>query len=99
MARRKKGSRRRSKKKISIMTVGGLLAGFHYGYRGYKKGGFMEGVRWYIDAMTGFDIQEGRFSAASLMKGAVPLIGGVVGSKVMTKFGVNRSLNIPYVKL
>ena len=87
MARRRKGSKRRSKrmKTVPIATSIGMIPGLMYAKRGYDAGGVTEGVRWGVDAYTGFDYKEGRFDLEKAKMGALPLGVGILASTILPK--------------
>lgn len=101
MAKRKK-TRRKNGFTIPIMPIAGALPGLMYGYKRGKEYGFEEGVRSMVGAYTGYHQYAdgtGVWQFQNLMRGAVPLVIGVVAHKAMGKLGVNRALAAAKVPL
>ena len=107
MAKRKR-SRRKAKKKISIATVAGATAAPLAIWRGtgetsgMDSGGAEQGLQNAIMVYTGISTNPNlpRFKVGRMMHGTVPLVAGALVSKLATKFGLNRMIsNIPYIKI
>ena len=89
--RRKKGGRRRQK--IPIAATAGMLVGIKNLYDSYKEGG----TGRVMISLTGYDPNYGfnwKWATAT-----IPMVAGAAVSMAASKFGLNRHIRIPYVKI
>lgn len=103
MARKKK-KRRRKDKRVSALTVGGLLSNvFKQGYAGGSMYDNIMTQNWDGLAYNAREIflgidSEGKLRLDYLADTYVRPIAGFILSKVMTKLGVNREMKkIPFI--
>ena len=89
--RRKKGGRR--KQKIPIAATAGMIFGLKNLYDSYKEGGSGRAMI----ALTGYDPNYGfnwKWATST-----IPMVTGAAVSMAASKFGLNRHIRIPYVKI
>jgi hypothetical protein len=94
MARRRGRKRGRSKHKIPILATAGAAVFALNAYGGYKRDG-AQGVAWNT---VGTD-HSGRFDVNQFIVNVTPPVIGALGSMLAAKFGINRYIKIPMVKL
>lgn len=90
----KRKSRRSSSKKLSVLATAGAIGTGATIYEGYKNAGF-NGVR-YVSTGIGDD---GHMHFDRVVQTYAPVVAGAVGSMIVAKVGLNRKLNIPFLKL
>ena len=97
MAKRKKKRRSRDKR-MSVLTMAGLFAAFSRPISNALAGNYEGALAEIGSRFTGYNFQSRVFDwRYALMNGYLPIIAGVLGSKVATKLGINRAIkNIPY---
>ena len=93
MAKRKAKRGKKVNKKISILSVAGMSVPAMQGYTDFKTSGLGMAANNQVAYFSGFVPDRGVFEAQHLMKGAVPVAAGLLGSKIATKFGLNRALS------
>ena len=97
MAKKRKGGRR--KRKISLFAAGGALAGAFFLIDAYKAGGtFKDKAFLMLTSLTGINLFSRTFNIWDARAG-IAMAVGAGAAMVAAKSGVNRYLNIPFVKL
>lgn len=110
LARRTVYVRSKSRRKAGFTLPLAVVAGFAptaafalEGFRiGGDQGGIMEAGHRLTMRLTGYEWKGGVWSMPELMKGWLPIIGGVIAHKVAGKLGINRALaraGIPFVRI
>lgn len=94
-----KKKRRGGKRKISLAVVGGVTAALAPVAQRAITGDFVGAGYDLAQRMTGFNPATGTFNPAALMQGLVPIMIGAGVSMAVSKFGLNRYLNLPFVKI
>ena len=94
----KKKRRKKPQKKISVLTTAGAAAGVVSAFE--IAGGFNQSFLPVLIAnYTGFNPQNQEFSLDKAKRGLLPLLLGAGAGMVASKAGVNRRLNIPFIKV
>ena len=88
---------------IPLAVVGGLAAGMQAPIANLMAGDYnaaLDSLAW---RYAGWNSQEGRFDTNGLMQGAVPLVAGILVSKLVGgTLGVNRKLGqmgVPFIRI
>lgn len=87
-----KSSHKRSRTKISIALVAGLLPGAANVWGGFKAGGLEGAAQTAAVIYTGLDPQTGQWNLAWMGRGTIPILAGFLVSRIASRIGVNRAL-------
>jgi hypothetical protein len=94
-----KKKRRGGKRKYSLAAISGAAAALVPPIMQVISGDPVGGASRLAQGFTGFDPTTGQFNPAALMTGLVPLALGAGVAMLASKTGINRYLNLPFVKI
>ena len=102
---KKKSKRRKKDKRVPILTMAGLGVALKEPIVFAMNGYYEQALYELGKTFTGYDVNTRQFDPMyALTKGYAPIIVGGLGSKAMTKIGINREIRkLPvvgkYIKL
>lgn len=100
-----KGKKRRQAKPgmtVSLAVIAGLLPLANQAIQGFREGGIKRVGDRVCSSLTGYDPAVGRWEAAYLKNGLLPILLGVGVHKLAGKVGVNRAIanaGIPFLRV
>lgn len=100
MARKKRSQRRSAT--LSIAVAAGFAVPVFTTMNAATKSGFLFATKHLFSAFTGWDYDTGRWNAANLCNGTIPVMLGVLVHRVASAFGVNRALasaGVPLIRI
>lgn len=100
----KRNGKRKGRRNGGLTLPVAVIAGFApLAVNVINTPGGLEPKAWMLtQALTGYDTRAQRFWFPNLMKGAIPIILGIIGHKVANKLGVNSALSragIPFIRV
>lgn len=99
---KKKRSRKKQQRTVSVAVGVPFLRALHSHYQDYKEGGFQLAVDRGTARWTGYDPRTGNFNTTLLKTAAVPVVVGSLVHKAAGGLGINRMLSaagIPFVRI
>lgn len=91
MAKKKK-YRRKTGMKVPVAVVAGFAPLAINGYAWVRDMGWQTGFGMVASTLTGYNFATGQWSAQNLRFGMLPIIVGMIVSKMATRLGLNAKL-------
>ena len=94
-----KKKRRGGKRKMPLAAISGAAAALVPPIMRAVSGDPVGAAGQLAQSFTGFNPTSGQFNPAALMQGLVPIIAGASIAMLASKIGINRYLQLPFVKV